>query len=167
MKLHTVCLTLALSSFYGSLALAAPLPSKPLITLSAAKTAVASIAPLLQKQHTANVISVVDDGGHLIYLERADGAASGMVDASIKKARTAANYGFPTKALEQQIAQGHNGFLGLPGILPMEGGVPVMISGQLIGAVGVAGGVSSDDGAYAEQIAAALSKLDQVIQEMH
>ncbi|GLK91111.1 hypothetical protein GCM10017655_41750 [Pseudomonas turukhanskensis] len=102
------------------------------------------------------MITVVDDGGQLIYLERSDGAASGMVDASIKKAKSAALYGFSTKALEQQIVQGHPGFQNLPDILPIEGGVPVVINGQLAGAVGVAGGASVDDGAFAEKIAAAL-----------
>jgi uncharacterized protein GlcG (DUF336 family) len=59
--------------------------------------------------------------------------------------------------LEQQIVQGHPGFQNLPEILPMEGGVPVLIHGQLAGAVGVAGGLSPDDGALAEKISAAIA----------
>lgn len=103
------------------------------------------------------VVSVVDDGGNLIYLERSDNVASGMVEASIRKARASAIYGFTTKALEQQIVQAHPGFQNLPDILPMEGGVPVIISGQIAGAVGVAGGLSPDDGAVAEKISAAIA----------
>lgn len=138
-------------------ALAEPPATKPVITLAAAKAALLATEQLAPKQRVPTVTSVVDDGGQLIYLERADGTASGMVDASIKKARTAALYGYPTKALEQQIIQGHPGFQNLPNILPMEGGVPVMINGQLAGAVGVAGGASADDGAFAEKVAAALA----------
>jgi uncharacterized protein GlcG (DUF336 family) len=80
-----------------------------------------------------------------------------MVEASIQKAKAAALYGFTTKALEQQIVQGHPGFQNLPDILPMEGGVPILMDGKLAGAVGVAGGLSPDDGAFAEKTAAAMA----------
>jgi glc operon protein GlcG len=128
------------------------------ISLSAAKAAVSSVAKLPAAYPAPFVISVVDDGGHLIYLERADGVPSSMVEASILKARGAAGYGVSTKVLEQNAVQGHPGFLDLPASLPMEGGVPVLINGQLAGAVGVAGGVSADDGAFAERAAYALSQ---------
>lgn len=149
-------LILALSFFSADFVLAESLVTKPVITLVGAKNALSVVtqAPAIEQAHT--VISVVDDGGHLIYLERSDGVASGMVQASIKKARTAAVYGLATKALEQKIAQGHPGLQNLPGILPLEGGVPVVINGQLAGAVGVAGGASTIDGALAEKVAAAL-----------
>lgn len=148
---------LALSFCCSPFAFAQAPATKPVITLASAKSAVSSTVQLAPKQGAPSVISVVDDGGQLIYLERSDGAASGMVEASIKKARTAALYGYPTKALEQQIVQGHPGFQNLPDILPMEGGVPVVIHGQLAGAVGVAGGLSTDDGVLAEKAAAALT----------
>ena len=149
--------TLALSFLCNDLALAESPTSKPVITLSAAKAAVLSATQAAPKQRAPIVISVVDDGGYLIYLERTDGVASGMVEASIKKAQTAALYGFPTKAIEQLIVQGHPGFQNLPGALAVEGGAPVMIHGQLAGAVGVAGGLSPDDGAMAQNAAAALA----------
>jgi glc operon protein GlcG len=156
MKLPSLCFTLAATTFCA-LANAAPVPTKPIISLAAAKAAVASVARLPQANQAPFVVSVVDDGGHLIYLERADGVPSSMVEASILKAQGAAGYGASTKVLEQNAVQGHPGFLDLPASLPMEGGVPVRINGQLAGAVGVAGGVSSDDGAFAEKAAAALS----------
>lgn len=149
--------TLALSFLCSNLALADSAASKPVITLAAAKAAVSAAVQAAPKQQAPTVISVVDDGGHLIYLERADGVASGMVEASISKARTAALYGFPTKAIEQLIVQGHPGFQNLPDALPVEGGIPVMIHGQLAGAVGVAGGMSPDDGAVAQNAAAAIA----------
>lgn len=152
---------LALSLVCTPFAFADTSATKPVITLAVAKAALASIVQSAAKQNAPSVISIVDDGGHLIYLERADGAASGMVDASIKKAATAALYGYPTKVLEQQVIQGHPGFQNLPDILPMEGGVPVVIHGQLAGAVGVAGGASTDDGAYAQKLAGALAGVNQ------
>ncbi|RMR03545.1 hypothetical protein ALP94_03049 [Pseudomonas savastanoi pv. glycinea] len=145
---------------YAGSIFAAPAPSKPAITLSAAKLAVASAGQDSQQRKAPFVISVVDDGGHLIYLERTDGVPSAMVEASIMKAKTAAGYGVTTKALEQQILEGHPGFSNLPGSLPMEGGVPVMINGQLAGAIGVAGGLSPDDGAFAQKAAAVLSNAN-------
>lgn len=157
MKPRIFFVAVALSSMCAGLAHAAPLASKPSITLAAAKLAVAAAGQASQQRKAPFVISVVDDGGHLIYLERTDGVPSGMVEASIMKARSAASYGVTTKVLEQQIVDGHPGFLDLPGILPMEGGVPVIIKGQLAGAIGVAGGLSPDDGAFAEKAAAALS----------
>lgn len=157
MKPRSFSLLFALSPLFSALAFADAPMTKPMISLTAAKSAVSSTAPQSLKGAAPLVISVVDDGGHLIYLERSDNVASGMVDASIRKARTAAIYGFTTKALEQQIVQGHPGFQNLPEILPMEGGVPVLIHGQLAGAVGVAGGLSPDDGALAEKISAAIA----------
>lgn len=157
MTIKKIWPTLALSLLCSNFALAESAASKPVITLSAAKAAVSSALQAAPKQRAPIVISVVDDGGHLIYLERADGVASGMADAAIGKARTAALYGFPTHAIEQLIVQGHPGFQNLPDALAVEGGVPVMIHGQLAGAVGVAGGASPDDGAVAQAAAAALA----------
>jgi uncharacterized protein GlcG (DUF336 family) len=139
MNLKSFQAVVALSGVHSVFALATP-PSKPVITLAAAQSAIASVVQPSDKRHAPYVISVVDDGGNLIYLERADGALSGMIEASIMKARSAAGYGVTTKILEQQIAQGHPGFQNLPGTLPMVGGVPVRIDGVLVSAVGVAGG---------------------------
>lgn len=150
-------LVVALTCLFNQLALAGFYATKPVITLASAKSAVSSTAQKGPGQRTPTVISIVDDGGTLIYMERSNGVASGMVEASIKKARAAAIYGFPTKAMEQQIVEGHSGFLNLPDILPVEGGVPVLIHGQLAGAVGVAGGLSADDGELAERAAAAIA----------
>lgn len=157
MKLRNIGLLFALSPIFSASAFADAPATKPMITLTAAKSAVSTAGKQASKGNTPLVVSVVDDGGNLIYLERSDNVASGMVEASIRKARASAIYGFTTKALEQQIVQGHPGFQNLPDILPMEGGVPVMINGQIAGAVGVAGGLSPDDGAVAEKISAAIA----------
>ncbi len=132
-----------------------PNPSSP---LQPQKNAIETAIGGAHKTDAPYVVSIVDDGGHLIYLERADGVAGLMPQASILKAQSSAGYGVSTKAIEDQITQGHSGFLNLPRSLPMEGGVPVFISGHLVGAVGVAGGVSAEDGKLAARIASQLGQ---------
>lgn len=153
LKLPFLTMLLTLSLCDATYA-ATPL-SKPFLNLGTAQAAVASVMSADTQKPTV-VVSIVDDGGHLIYLERADGVAGGMPEASILKARSSANYGVTTKAIEEQINQGHSGFLNLPDALPMEGGVPVYVGKTLVGAVGVAGGASSDDGALALKIVSAI-----------
>ena len=149
-------MTAAIGLLSGAAA-AASSGSKSTLTLEAAKRAASMAKTQAHTKGSTIAISVVDDGGHLIYLERDDGAAYGMVDASLLKAQTAASFGFPTKALEDQIKQGHAGYLKLPGALPLEGGIPIVAHGVLIGAIGVAGGDSPDDGVAAKTGAAAIS----------
>ncbi|KLU24109.1 hypothetical protein EOS_21840 [Caballeronia mineralivorans PML1(12)] len=120
---------------------------KPELTLDAAKHAAAAAETAAHTKGIAVTVGVVDDGGHLIYLARLDHVASGMTDAAIMKAQTAANYGLPTRMLEDAVAQGHVSYLNLPGILPLEGGLPILIDGRVIGAIGVAGAQSSEDDA--------------------
>jgi glc operon protein GlcG len=126
---------------------AAQLSDKPELTLDAAKQAAAAAETAAHTKGIAVTVGVVDDGGHLIYLARLDHVASGMTDAAIMKARTAANYGLPTRTLEDAVAQGHVSYLNLPGVLPLEGGLPILIDGRVIGAIGVAGAQSSEDDA--------------------
>ncbi|MDB5785063.1 GlcG/HbpS family heme-binding protein [Caballeronia mineralivorans] len=126
---------------------AAQLGDKPELTLEAAKQAAAAAEAAAHAKGIAVAVGVVDDGGHLIYFARLDRVASGMADAAIMKARTAANYGLPTKTLEDAVAQGHVSYLNLPGVLPLEGGLPVSAGGRVIGAIGVAGAQSSEDDA--------------------
>lgn len=126
---------------------ASQLGDKPELTLDAAKHAAAAAETAAHTKGIAITVSVVDDGGHLIYLARLDHVASGMTDAAIMKAQTAANYGLPTRMLEDAVAQGHVSYLNLPGVLPLEGGLPILIDGRVIGAIGVAGAQSSEDDA--------------------
>ncbi len=97
------------------------------------------------------VIAIVDDGGHLVYLERADGTQFGSVEIAIAKARSAIAMKRPTKEWESRIAAGRLGILALSEMVPVEGGVPIMIEGDMVGAIGVSGVTSIQDG----QIAAA------------
>jgi uncharacterized protein GlcG (DUF336 family) len=103
-------------------------------------------------------IAVVDSGAHLVYLERMDDALIGSVEASQRKARCAVLYKRPTKAFEDMIAGGRMVLLTLPDIMPIEGGVPLIVNGTLSGAIGVSGGTAQQDGAVANAAVDFLAK---------
>ncbi|MHB1099614.1 MAG: GlcG/HbpS family heme-binding protein [Burkholderiales bacterium] len=121
------------------------------LTLSKAKI----IAEAARREADANgwpvVIAIVDDGGHLLYLERADGTQFGSVEIAIAKAKSAIAFRRPTKEWEKRITDGRLGVLALPGMIPVEGGLPIVLDGEMAGAIGVSGVTSIQDG----QIAAA------------
>ena len=92
--------------------------------------------------------AVVDTGGHLVYFEKMDGTQTGSVAVAIDKARSAALFMRPTKAFQEMLAGGGDGLraFGLEGAVPVEGGVPLVIHGKTVGAIGLSGGSSSQDG---------------------
>ena len=127
------------------------LATKKALTLEAAKHIAAAAHEEARKNNWTMVISIVDDGGHLIYLERMDGTQIGSVVVAQEKALTAVRFKRPSKALEDAVAGGRIVVMTLPGATPVEGGTPIVVDGQLIGAIGVSGGTSPQDG----QVAAA------------
>ncbi|WP_372522235.1 heme-binding protein [Sulfuricaulis sp.] len=129
---------------------------KAMLTLAAAKKIVAAAEAEALKHAWPVVIAVVDDGGNLIYLQRLDNAQFGSVEIAIQKARSAMAFKRPTKAWEELLASGQHRVLGLPGVLSSEGGVPLTWKGQIVGAVGVSGVKSSEDGQIARAGAAIL-----------
>jgi glc operon protein GlcG len=126
------------------------------LTLAAAKKIIAAAEAEALKHAWPVVIAVVDEGGNLICLQRLDNAQFGSVEIAIQKARSAVAFKRPTKAWEELLASGQNRVLGLPGVLSSEGGVPLTWKGQIIGAVGVSGVKSSEDGQVARAGAAIL-----------
>ena len=92
--------------------------------------------------------AVVDTGGHLVYFEKMDGTQTGSVAVAISKARSAALFMRPTKAFQDVLAGGGEGLriLGLKGAVPVEGGVPLVMNGRIVGAIGLSGGTSAQDG---------------------
>ena len=124
---------------------AAELPSRPTLNLDAAKR----IASAAESEARANkwnvVIAIVDDGGHLLYLQRMDDVQLASVDIAQAKARTALLYKRETKTFDDTLAGGTTKVLGLPHVIPAEGGLPVLVNGRIIGAVGVSGVQSSQD----------------------
>jgi uncharacterized protein GlcG (DUF336 family) len=101
------------------------------------------------------VIAVVDDGGHLLYLQR-DGAQPGSVEVAIGKARSALLFRRSTRAFEELVESGRQGYLAMPQVLPLEGGEPLVYQDEIVGAIGVSGASSTDDGVVARAGAAAV-----------
>lgn len=101
-------------------------------------------------------IAIVDDGAHLLHFVRMEGAQLASVDIALGKARSALLGKRPTKAYEDLIAGGRTAALSMPGITHLEGGVPVIVDGQFVGAVGVSGVKSSQDAQIADAGIAAL-----------
>jgi glc operon protein GlcG len=134
----------------------AQLADKKAMTLAEAKKIAAAAVEEAGKNKFAMAIAIVDDGGHLVYFEKLDETQIGSVRIALEKARSAANFKRPTKAFEDALAGGRNAVLGLPGVVPSEGGVPLMAGGKVIGAIGVSGGTAAQDGQVAQAGAAVM-----------
>jgi uncharacterized protein GlcG (DUF336 family) len=140
-------------------ALQAQLATKKSLTLAAAKQIAAAAEAEAVKNQWTVVIAIVDDGANLVYLQRIDGTQVGSVDVAIEKAKGAVKFKRPTKAMEDMLAGGRNAVLKLPGAMPVEGGVPFMIDGVVLGAIGVSGVTSQQDGIIAAAGVAAFEKM--------
>ena len=141
----------------GFLTASAQLADKKALTLEAAKKIAAAAETEAKKNSWRVVIAVVDDGGHLIYLQRIDETQTGSIDVAIQKARGAVAYKRPTKVFEEAVAGGRTAILGLPGAMPFEGGLPLVVDGKVIGAIGVSGVTAAQDGQIAKAGADALT----------
>ena len=128
------------------------------ITLAEAKRAAAAALEPAKANGWTVAVAIVDPGGHLVYLEKLDETQVGSVPVAEAKARSAAIYKRPTKMLQDVLARGGDGLrvLRLEGAIPVEGGVPLLIDGKLVGALGISGGSSAEDEACAVAGAAAL-----------
>ena len=135
---------------------------KPALSLADAK-AVANAARAKAEENNWNVvIAIVDEGGHLMLLERMDYTQLGSIEVAQEKARTAYLFRRPTKKLEEAVLGGRTIMLGLPHATPIEGGVPLMNKGEMIGAIGVSGVQSSQDGLIAEAGAVLAADFNKV-----
>lgn len=124
----------------------AQLTDKKVLTLDGANKVIAASLTYARKNNAPGaVIAVVDDGGNLMALERLDGTFAAGANISIGKARTAALFKRPTKAFEDIIKNGRTAMVALPDSLftPLQGGVPIVIDGQIVGGVGVSGAASA------------------------
>ena len=111
-----------------------------------------------KKRGATVVIVVVDDGGHILLLERLDDTQVASVEVGIGKARTAAIFRRPSKEFEDQIRNGRVAALALPGATPLQGGIPIVVDGQVVGAIGVSGNTPQEDEDIAKVGAAALAR---------
>lgn len=128
------------------------------ITLeNARKVAAAALAEAARNEWTM-AAAVVDPAGILVCFEKMDDTQVGSAQVAIDKARSAALFKRPTKAFQDVLAAGGEGLriLGLTGVIPVDGGVPLVVQGKIIGAVGVSGGASDQDGQCARAAADAL-----------
>ena len=130
------------------------------ISLEVAKKAAAVALAEAAKNNWTMAVAVVDPGGNLVYYEKMDGTQLGSAHVSVNKARSAALFKRPTKAFQDALAGGGAGLrvLGLEGAVPVEGGVPLMVDGKIIGAIGVSGDTSEHDAQCATAAAAAMQK---------
>ena len=115
------------------------------LTYDGARLAADAVAEASGRRKVAPVAAVVDAGGELIYLWRPDGAQVASVNVSIDKARTAAIYRRPSKDFEDQAAHGRPSALHLARGVPLQGGMPVVHDGHVVGAIGVSGASSADE----------------------
>jgi glc operon protein GlcG len=123
---------------------------QPALRLEAA-TRIADAAQVEATRNKWNVvIAVVDGGGHLVHLRRMDNTQLGSVVVAEEKAKSAVLFRRPTKAFADAVASGRTGVLRLPGAIPIEGGIPLVVGEQVVGAIGVSGVTAEQDGQIAQ-----------------
>jgi len=125
-----------------------PNPYGAPIGLENAKKVAAAAVAEASKNHWTMAVAVTDIGGDLVYFEKMDGTQTGSVNVALGKARTAALFKRPSKVFQDIVAGGGAGLriLGLEGAVPIEGGVPLVMDGKIVGAIGLSGGTSDQDG---------------------
>ncbi|SRR5713226_803549 len=131
----------------GSAGAQAPPPYGPPITLEQAKKVMGGAEAEAKKNNWAVVITILDSGGNLVMTQRLDGAQWGSLEVAREKAYSAVAFRRPTKVFEEGLGQGGTNLriLRLPGASPLEGGLPIMADGKVIGAVGVSGVLATQD----------------------
>lgn len=139
--LSSIMLTLALSTVPTQ----AQLVEKTALTLDGAKRIAAAAEQKAKTEGARVVIAVVDESGNLLLLERLDDSQVASVNVGIDKARTAAIYRRPSKVFEDQVRNGRVSALALHGAVALQGGVPIVVQGKVIGAIGVSGETPGQD----------------------
>ncbi len=132
------------TGFFSRGLFAADTVNQPTLTLEGAKKAGdAAEAYALKVGSPGGAIAVVDDGGHLLYFVRRAGTFLGSPEISIGKARTAVEFKKPTRDFEEIIAKGRFAMTSLPNFTPLQGGIPIVVEGHIVGAIGVSGAKSA------------------------
>ncbi len=126
------------------------LATKPILTLDVAKQIAAAAEAEATKNSWPVAIAVVDPAGQLIYFQKIDDTQIGSVEVGIAKARCAALFKRPSKAFADVVTDGNVGMMSLPGAIAVEGGLPLFDDGQIVGAIGVSGVMSHQDGVVAQ-----------------
>jgi glc operon protein GlcG len=113
------------------------------LTLEGARKAIAAAQAEAKKAGAAGVIAVVDEGGNLVALERLDGTFAAGANISIGKARTAVLFKRPTRVFEEVVTKGRTVMVALNDFTPLQGGVPILVGGEVVGGIGVSGATSA------------------------
>lgn len=150
-------LRLAIAAAIALSALAAavaqmPNPYGSPVSLENARKAAAPALAEAVKNNWNMAVAIVDPGGNLVYYEKMDNTQLGSANVAIDKARSAALFKRPTKAFQDALAAGGDGLriLRIQGAVPVEGGIPLVMDGKIVGAIGVSGGTSAQDGQCAK-----------------
>jgi glc operon protein GlcG len=128
----------------------AELPTKKYLNLAAIKTMVAGAEAEAQRQHVEVTICIVDDSGNLLFLQKADAASMNTIVWAQKKARHAAFYRSPTKDAAETLKKGNLDVLAFPDYFPNQGGLPILVDGQILGGIAASGAKSEIDEAVAQ-----------------
>ncbi len=122
------------------------------ISIDHAKRAASAALAEARANNWTMAVAIVDTAGYLVYFEKMDDTQTGSVTVAQAKARAAALFKRPTKAFQDTLAAGGEGWrmLGLEGAVPVEGGIPILIDGRIAGAIGLSGGTSAQDGQCAQ-----------------
>jgi uncharacterized protein GlcG (DUF336 family) len=161
MKVVRFVVAFAIASFVQqAVAQQAPLAYGAPISLENAKKAAAATAAEARKNGWFMGIAVVDPNGDLIYFERMDNTQIGSVRIALRKAETAAKFKRPSKVFQDLLAKGDNFtyLLGLEGAMPVQGGLPIVMDGRIVGAIGVSGATGDQDTQCAQAGLEALKK---------
>jgi glc operon protein GlcG len=128
----------------------AELPTKKYLNLAAIKTMVAGAEAEAQRQHVEVTICIVDESGNLLFLQKADAASINTIVWAQKKARHAAFYKSPTKDAAETLKKGNLDVLAFPDYFPNQGGLPILVDGQILGGIAASGAKSEIDEAIAQ-----------------
>ena len=137
---------------------AADLPSKKYLNLAAVKKMVAASEAKAQELHVDVTLCIVDESGNLLFLEKGDKAPLNTIQWAQRKARHAASYGAPSKSAEDEVKKGNMAALTYPDFFPNQGGLPIIIDGQILGGMSASGAKSEIDEAIAQAGIDALKK---------
>jgi len=129
---------------------------KRVLTLAGAKAVAAAAAAEARRHNAGGAIAVVDDGGNLLYLERLDDTFAAASNIAIGKARSAANFRRDTRVFEDAIKNGRTSLIANPELLPLQGGVAIVVDGKVVGGIGVAGASSAQQDEDFATLAAAV-----------
>lgn len=141
--LRTFCFGLVLLPATAWAGTPVTVPQRAAMTLEVARSILDAATAEARKRNTTGSVAVVDEGGHLVCLDRTTGTFAASAVIAIGKARTAALFRKPTRLFEELIKGGRTSMVALPDFTPLQGGIPIVFEGQVIGAIGVSGAASA------------------------